>query len=130
WRTSSKVIEQSERTVVEGRETVKQGQETIKRGQELLNEKRKVDQVVAMNISKEYKDDPELAKTFDESTKRDEAKTNAEQKRLEGEIAKVDAVREKLETSPTSERGGKDLDANGVVMLKQLRQEMQDHLEA
>jgi methyl-accepting chemotaxis protein len=233
YRTSSRVIEESRRTVVEGRETVKQGQETIKRGHELLNEKRKVDQVVAMNISKEYKDDPMLASTFAESTKRDEVKFNEEQEHLEQdaatlakrsaglerqaeavesqqtailvglvaglallviaiglagivvthkvagpifkmkrllrqigegklilrerlrkgdelqhffetfermvedlrnhqkvEISKVDAVLEKLESAPTSEHGAKEIDATGLGMLKKLRQEMQDQLEA
>jgi methyl-accepting chemotaxis protein len=229
YRTSSQVIAASQRTVVEGRETVKEGQETVKRGQELLNEKRKVDQVVAMNAVKEYGDDPMVAATFAESTKRDEAKLNEEQERLEkdsatlakraadleqqaqdvelqqriilfglvaglailviaiglagivvthkvagpifkmkrllrqigegklvlrerlrkgdelqhffetfermvndlrahqeGEIAKVDAVVAKLE----AEGGSKDGEASGLGMLKKLRQEMQDQLEA
>ena len=66
WRTSSQVIEQSQRTVEQGRETVKQGQETVERGKQVIEQSRKVSQVVAMNIAKEYKDDPELAKTFAE----------------------------------------------------------------
>ncbi|HVY46159.1 MAG TPA: HAMP domain-containing protein [Minicystis sp.] len=233
YRTSSRVIEESQRTVEEGRETIKQGQETVTRGKELLSEKRKVDQVVAMNIAKEYQDDPELAKTFAESTKRDENKLNEEQKRLEddtaflakraqnleqqardvesqqravlfglvaglallvlaigvagivvthkvagpifkmkrllrqvgegklvvrerlrkgdelqhffetfermvedlrkrqqAEIARVDEILDKLDQAPTSQRGGKDLDVGGVEMLRKLRAEMQEHIEA
>ena len=44
----------------------------------------------------------------------------------QGEIAKVDAVVLKLE----SEGSAKDTEANGLGMLKKLRQEMQDQLEA
>jgi nitrogen fixation/metabolism regulation signal transduction histidine kinase len=87
WRTSSKVIEQSQRAVEQGRETVKQGQETIDRGKQVLVQSRRVSQVVAMNIAKEYKDDPELAKTFNESAAKDEAKLKEEQDRLERDAA-------------------------------------------
>jgi len=233
YRTSSKVIEQSQRTVEEGRETVKAGLLTVARGQDLLAEKRKVDQVVAMNIAKEYPNDPELAKTFDESTKRSSATSDDEQKRLEGdasylkkraddleqqardvesqqrillvgliaglavlviaiglagivvthrvagpifkmkrllrqigegklvvrerlrkgdelqhffetfermvedlrrhqqqEIARVDEILAKLDEAPISQRGNKEVDATGLAMLKKLRGEMQDQLEA
>jgi nitrogen fixation/metabolism regulation signal transduction histidine kinase len=97
WRTSSKVIEQSQRAVEQGRETVKQGQETIDRGKQVLVQSRRVSQVVAMNIAKEYKDDPELAKTFNESAAKDEAKLKEEQDRLERDAAFLAARASDLE---------------------------------
>jgi nitrogen fixation/metabolism regulation signal transduction histidine kinase len=97
WRTSSKVIEQSQRAVEQGRETVKQGQETIDRGKQVLVQSRRVSQVVAMNIAKEYKDDPELAKTFNESASKDEAKLKEEQDRLERDAAFLAARASELE---------------------------------
>lgn len=87
WSTSSQAIEQSRRAVEQGRETVRQAQETVARGQQVIVQSRKVSQVVAMNIAKEYKDDPELAKTFAEAAARDDAKLVDEQKRLEAEAA-------------------------------------------
>lgn len=98
WRTSSKVIEQSQRAVEEGRETVKQGQETIDRGKQVLVQSRRVSQVVAMNIAKEYRDDPELAKTFNESAAKDEAKLKEEQDRLERDAAFLTRRAGELET--------------------------------
>lgn len=83
WWTSSQVIEQSQRAVEQGREMVRQGQETVDRGKQVILQSRKVTQVVAMNIAKEYKDDPELAKTFSESAAKDEDKLKEEQERLE-----------------------------------------------
>jgi hypothetical protein len=233
WRTSSKVIEQSQRAVEQGRETVKQGQETIDRGKQVLVQSRRVSQVVAMNIAKEYRDDPELAKTFNESAAKDEAKLKEEQDRLErdaaflaarardleaqaknvaeqqqtlllliiaglgllvvcvgiagivfthkvagpifkmkrlirqigegklvlreklrkgdelqhffeafelmvndlrarqtAEISKVDKILERLVDAPVSQRGMREFDDDGVELLKQLRREMQDQLEA
>jgi nitrogen fixation/metabolism regulation signal transduction histidine kinase len=97
WRTSSKVIEQSQRAVEQGRETVKQGQETIDRGKQVLVQSRRVSQVVAMNIAKEYRDDPELAKTFNESAAKDEAKLKEEQDRLERDAAFLSARAADLE---------------------------------
>ena len=87
WSTSSQAIEQSRHAVEQGRETVRQGQETVARGQQVLVQSRKVTQVVSMNIAKEYKDDPELAKTFSEAAARDEGTLVEEQKRLEGDAA-------------------------------------------
>jgi hypothetical protein len=85
WMTSSKVIEQSLRAVEQGRTTVKQGQETVERGKQVVVQSRRVSQVVAMNIAKEYKDDPELAKTFGDAAAQDEKKLADEQARLERE---------------------------------------------
>jgi hypothetical protein len=87
WNTSSQVIRQSQRAVQEGRETVKQGQATIERGQQVIKLSRKVSQVVAMNIAKEYAGDPELAKTFSGEAQKDEAQLRDEQAKLERDAA-------------------------------------------
>ena len=233
WSTSAKVIEQSQRAVAQGQETVERGQETVERGKQVIIQSRRVSQVVAMNIAKEYKDDPELAKTFGEEAAKDENKLKEEQARLEregqelkrraedlrkqagdveqqqklllsalvalltllvigvglagivfthkiagpifkmkrllrqvgegklvlreklrkgdelqhffetfekmvealrehqkGEIAKVDQILEKLDTAPTSQRGAKEFDQDGLTMLKKLRRDMQAQIEA
>ncbi len=205
FRTSSEVIEQ--------------GKATVERGKQVIVQSRKVSQVVAMNIATEYKDDPELAKTFGEEAAKDEQKLKDEQERFErdaaylarqqqtllgalvatlavlvigvgllgivfthkvagpvfkmkrllrevgggklvirerlrkndelqdffevfekmvdelrrrqqAEIAKVDRILEKLSEAPVSTRGMKEFDDDGVELLKQLRREMQDQLEA
>jgi nitrogen fixation/metabolism regulation signal transduction histidine kinase len=64
-------------------DVIAQGQKTVERGQLVIQQSRKVSQVVAMNIAKEYKDDPELAKTFGEEVAKDELKLKEEQARLE-----------------------------------------------
>ena len=92
WNSSSQVIRQSQRAVDQGRETVKQGQETVARGQQVVQLSRKVSQVVAMNIAKEYEDDPELAKTFGEEAQKDEAKLKDEQRKLEADEAFLKAA--------------------------------------
>lgn len=231
--SSSHVAELSTRAVEQGRATVAQGQQTVERGKQVIVQSRKVSQVVAMNIAKEYKDDPELAKTFGEEAEHDDKKLKDEQDRLEkdaaflsesasqleqqagdlahqqrimnitliamltilvigigiagivfthkvagpifkmkrllrqvgegklvvrerlrkgdelqhffetfekmvedlrshqkGEIAKVDKIIDQLEASPTSTRGTKEVDESGLEMLRALRREMQDQLEA
>jgi methyl-accepting chemotaxis protein len=50
--------------------------------------------------------------------------------RQEAEIARVDRILEKLSEAPLSTRGLKEFDEDGVEMLRQLRREMQDQLEA
>jgi nitrogen fixation/metabolism regulation signal transduction histidine kinase len=205
WETSSEVIAQ--------------GQKTVERGQLVVVQSRRVSQVVSMNIAREYKDDPELAKTFGEAASVDEQKLTEEQGRLErdaaflarqqrqllvgliailailvvavglvgivfthkvagpvfkmkrllrqvgegklvvrerlrkgdelqhffeafegmvgglrqrqeAEIARVDKILEKLSEAPLSTRGVKEFDEDGVEMLRQLRREMQEQLEA
>lgn len=200
-------------------DVIAQGQKTVERGKLVLVESRRVSQVVSMNIAREYKDDPELAKTFGEEAAKDEQKLKDEQDRLErdaaflagqqrqllggliailsvlviavglvgivfthkvagpifkmkrllrqvgegklvvserlrkgdelqhffevfeamvhalrkhqeGEIAKVDRILEKLGEAPLSTRGLKEFDEDGVEMLRTLRREMQDQLEA
>ncbi|MCC6557820.1 MAG: HAMP domain-containing protein [Polyangiaceae bacterium] len=97
WNTSNKVLQQSQQAVQQGQLTVRQGQETVKRGQEVLVQSRRVSQVVAMNIAKEYKDDPELAKTFGEAAQRDEDKLKQEQERLERDAASLEQRARDLE---------------------------------
>lgn len=200
-------------------EVIAQGQKTVERGRLVVVESQRVSKVVAMNIAKEYKDDPELAKTFGEEAAKDEQKLTEEQERLErdaaflarqqqrlayglvailavlvvaigllgivfthkvagpvfkmkrllrqvgegklvvrerlrkgdelqhffeafesmvaelrkhqeAEIARVDKILEKLDEAPRSTRGLKEFDEDGVEMLRQLRREMQDQLEA
>lgn len=200
-------------------EVIAQGQKTVERGHLVLEQSRRVSQVVSMNIAKEYKDDPELAKTFGDEAAKDEQKLIDEQRRLErdaaflatqqkrllggliailsvlvvalgmvgivfthkvagpifkmkrllrqvgegklvvrerlrkgdelqhffeafeamvnelrkhqeAEIARVDRILEKLSDAPLSSRGMKEFDDDGVEMLRKLRHEMQNQLEA
>jgi nitrogen fixation/metabolism regulation signal transduction histidine kinase len=105
WSTSSQAIEQSRRAVEQGRATVRQGQEALARGQQVLVQSRKVSQVVAMNIAKEYKDDPELAKTFAEAAARDEQKLVDEQLRLETEATALRVRAAELEAGAAAVAG-------------------------
>ena len=233
WVTSRKVVAESQATVVQGQATVERGQETVERGKQVLVQSKRVSQVVAMNIAKEYKDDPELAKTFGEAAAQDDKKLEEEQIRLEsdasdlkkqaaelraravaveqqqqmlfvtivvllvvlvlaigvagivfthkiagpifkmkrllrevgqgklilkerlrkgdelqhffdtfekmvdslrehqkGEIAKVDAILAKLDEAPVSQRGSREVDADGIALLRKLRSEMQNQIEA
>ena len=59
-----------------------------------------------------------------------EAMVNALRKHQEGEIAKVDRILEKLGEAPLSSRGMKEFDEDGVEMLRTLRREMQEQIEA
>jgi len=71
----------SQRLVLQGQDMVKQGQETVRRGQLAITERKKVNAVVAMSITKAYGDDPDLAKEFKDQT--DDSKLEEEQKRHE-----------------------------------------------
>jgi hypothetical protein len=82
WRTSDAVIKQS-------REAVTQGMETVRRGQKLVEESRKVSAVVRMNISKEYADQPDLAKIFNEQADDEAKRLEEEQKRLKSEAGRL-----------------------------------------
>lgn len=88
--TSKQLLDQNREAVAQSQDLVKQGQETVRRGQLVIKESKKVNAVVAMNISKAYGDEPELAKSFKEETASDEAKFEAEQKRLELESASLE----------------------------------------
>lgn len=85
WRSSGAIVEQSKIAVEQGRATVRLSQETVERGQEVIKQSKKVSQVVAMNIAKEYADSPELAKTFKEEASKDEKQLGDEQRRLESD---------------------------------------------
>jgi hypothetical protein len=122
WSTSSKVLEQSQRAVdqsqravEQGRETVKQGPETIERGKQVIVQSRRVSQVVAMNIAKEYAGDPELAKTFGESAQRDEAKLKEEQDQLERDAAFLGTRAKELEQQ------AKDVETQAQALASQQR---------
>ncbi|AKT41638.1 HAMP domain-containing protein [Chondromyces crocatus] len=82
WRTSSEIIRQSEAAVAQGKLTVAQGQETVKRHQQAIEQSRIASDIVKMNIAKEYRDYPELAKIFEEDTKGKEEKLTDDQSRL------------------------------------------------
>ncbi len=91
WITSRSVIEQSQRAV-------KQGKETVARGQKTVEESKKVSEVVAMNITREYADNPELAKLFTTDTEKRNAELEAEQKRLQQDAAALENQTKYLET--------------------------------
>lgn len=95
--TSKQLVDQNRDAVAQSQDLVKQGQETVRRGQLVIKESKKVNAVVAMNISKAYGDEPELAKAFKEQTASDEAKFEAEQKRLESEAASLETRAADLE---------------------------------
>ena len=82
WRTSSEIIRQSEAAVAQGRLTVAQGQETVRRHQQAIEQSRIASDIVKMNIAKEYKDSPELAKLFEEDTKGKDDQLNEDQAKL------------------------------------------------
>ena len=82
WRTSSEIIRQSEAAVAQGRLTVAQGQETVRRHQQAIEQSRIASDIVKMNIAKEYKDYPELAKLFEEDTKGKDDQLNEDQAKL------------------------------------------------
>ncbi len=50
--------------------------------------------------------------------------------RQEREIARVDDIVSRLEGSPLSSRGTKEIDEDGIELLKKLRKEMQEQLDA
>src|SRR5262245_54311029 len=87
WNTNSKVIEQSKRTVEQGQRTVQQHQQTIERGEKLITQSQQVSKAVAMSIAQFYKDDPDLAKAFDEDSAKQDQKLKNEQQELVRESA-------------------------------------------
>ena len=91
WVTSRAVIEQSQQAVQQGRETVKRGQKTVE-------ESKKVSEVVAMNIAREYADNPELAKLFNADTDKRNQELEAEQKRLQQDAQSLEAQATYLES--------------------------------
>jgi methyl-accepting chemotaxis protein len=90
----------SQRLVLQGQDLVKQGQETVRRGQLAITERKKVNAVVAMNITKAYGDDPDLTKEFKDQT--DDSKLEEEQKRLESDAASLEKQAADLKSQATS----------------------------
>jgi len=90
----------SQRLVLQGQDMVKQGQETVRRGQLAITERKKVNAVVAMSITKAYGDDPDLAKEFKDQT--DDSKLEEEQKRLESDAASLEKQAADLKTRATA----------------------------
>lgn len=90
WRISGEVIEQS-------RASVTQGLETVRRGKDLVKESQKVSAVVRMNIAKEYEDQPELLKIFNENATKEEQRLEDEQKRLENDSVQLAQQAQALE---------------------------------
>jgi nitrogen fixation/metabolism regulation signal transduction histidine kinase len=97
WRTSSEILRQSEQAVAQGKKTVAQGQETVRRHQQAIEQSRITDNIVKMNIVKEYPDSPELAKVFEEDTDGKAAKLKDEQERLKREAASLEQQAKQLE---------------------------------
>ena len=50
--------------------------------------------------------------------------------RQRGEIAQIDDILAKLDAAPVSSRGTKELELDGVTLLRRVRQQMQDQIEA
>jgi nitrogen fixation/metabolism regulation signal transduction histidine kinase len=94
WTSSRDVIAQS-------RASVTQGMETVRRGQDLVKESQKVSAVVKMNIAKEYADQPELAKLFNQKSEEEATRLMAEQKRLEDESKRLGQQSSELEQQQT-----------------------------
>lgn len=76
WKTNSEIVRL-------GQLTVSQGQETVRRHQQAVEQSRIASDIVKMNIAKEYKDYPELAKIFEEDATGKEDKLKAEQDQLQ-----------------------------------------------
>jgi len=90
WLTSREVIAQSQHAV-------RAGQETVARGKTMVEESRKVSEVVAMNIAREYADNPELADLFSQDNKAREKKLAEEQERLVKDAEALQAQAQYLE---------------------------------
>lgn len=97
WITSQAVIEQSKQAVEQGRETVARGQKTVE-------ESKKVSEVVAMNISREYEDNPELAKLFNADTQERNKELEAEQRRLQQDAKALEGQAAYLENQQRKTR--------------------------
>ncbi len=97
WSTSSEILHQSQQAVAQGKLTVVQGQETVRRHQQAVEQSRIASDIVKMNIAQEYKEYPELAKTFEEDTKDKEDKLKQEQDRLQREAASLEQRSKQLE---------------------------------
>ncbi len=78
WRTSDAVLVQSEKSV-------SLGEQVVKRGRDVVDESKKVSQVVKMNIVKDpdYKDNPALLEAFEADAKGQDERLIDQQRDLE-----------------------------------------------
>ncbi|MEZ4376637.1 MAG: HAMP domain-containing protein [Polyangiaceae bacterium] len=92
WRTSDAVISQSQKSVA-------LGEEVVKRGRDVVDESKKVSQVVKMNIVKDpdYKDNPALRDAFDEDAKKQDDRLNQQQSDLEAQASRLKEQSTQLE---------------------------------
>lgn len=97
WRTNSEILRQSHQAVEQGKLTVAQSQETIRRHQQAIEQSQIASDIVKMNIAKEYKDYPELAKIFNEDSEGKEAKLKDEQESLKHDSATLEQRARELE---------------------------------
>lgn len=95
--TSDRLVQRNRDAVARSQQLVAQGQETVRRGKLVVDLSKKVNDVVAMNITKAYGDDPELAKTFTEQTATDEKKFKEEQQLLEADASMLRKRADELE---------------------------------
>ena len=58
-----------------------------------------------------------------------EGMVEALRERQRGEIARLDEILAKLDAAPVSSRGTKEMELDGVTMLRRVRQQMQDQIE-
>lgn len=91
WRTSDAVIEQS-------RESVAVGEQVVQRGREVVDESKKVNAVVQMNIVRDpaYADNPALLTAFQSDAKANDDKLTAQQAGLEDQARRLKGQSEKL----------------------------------
>ena len=97
WRTSQAVIAQSNKTV-------EQGGDLVKHGQEVVEESRKVSEVVKMNIVKDpiYSDNPALLEAFKGDADKQDERLKAQQTALEKQAADLKLQSEAIRGQQTT----------------------------
>jgi len=93
WRTSDAVI-------AESRESVSVGGQVVERGRQVVEESKKVNAVVQMNIVRDpaYGDNPALLAAFQADAKDNDDRLNAQQQGLEDQSQRLKEQSAKLET--------------------------------
>ncbi|MBX3181163.1 MAG: HAMP domain-containing protein [Polyangiaceae bacterium] len=91
WRTSDAVLAQSEKSV-------SLGEQVVKRGRDVVDESKKVSQVVKMNIVKDpdYKDNPALLEVFEADAKGQDERLSQQQRDLEDQAKALRAQSDEL----------------------------------
>lgn len=94
WRTSVAMIAQSNKTV-------EQGGQLVKHGQEVVEESRKVSEVVKMNIVKDpiYSDNPALLEAFKGDADKQDERLKNQQSALENQAASLKQQAQDIESS-------------------------------